>query len=118
MKYLPLALVLATSPAAALTLTADPQCHDPNGLNASCPDSYAFSEDNGTTWQVMDHAYPDAESIVVMHDMTPWQSIPGPHAWLVRAENAWGVSDEAPFDFTAGVPVAPFGLRLVAPPVE
>ena len=94
-------------------LTADPQCFDPTGANATCADSYEVSDDDGATWSILDSDVTDT-SITIWHDLAVYA--PGGHNLLVHGVNTWGVSDDVPFDFTAGVPAAPGGLRVVSPP--
>lgn len=93
-------------------LTADPQCYDVTGANASCPMGYEVSED-GSVWAPLGDNQ-TGDQVVVWQDMAGYA--PGDHMIEVRAYNSWGVSDPVPFDFTAGAPVGPTGLRLVAPP--
>ena len=96
-------------------LTADPQCHDATGSDATCADSYEVSEDDGVTWTVLDSDVTDS-SITIWHDLAVYAA--GGHSLLVHGVNTWGVSDDVPFDFTAGVPAAPGGLRVVSPPAQ
>ena len=116
MKYPILLAVLLAAPvasAAPIFLTSDALCFDPTGGDSSCPAGFEYSEDAGTTWNNLDGEVVDTQ-IVVMHEVS---TLPlGSHIWEIRSVNAWGVSDSVPFDFSVGVPVAPTGLRLIAPP--
>jgi len=112
-KLLLAALALSVSAAQANPiLTADPQCYDITGADASCPTGYEVSEDDGNSWRSLGSDI-SAQTIVIWEDLGPYGL--GAHDLLVRGVNSWGVSDAVPFDFVAGVPVAPSGLRLVAP---
>lgn len=105
-------LLFSTQTVAAPFLTADPQCFDPTWARAECPASYEASEDDGATWTTLGSDN-DSVQVWVWHDLAAYGA--GAYALLVRAVNAWGVSDPVPFVFTSGVPVGPGGLRLVAP---
>ena len=77
-------------------LTSDPQCFDPTGADASCPNGYEVSEDDGATWQELG-ADISEDTIVVWEDLGLYSQ--GSHTMLVRAYNAWEVSDTVPLSF-------------------
>lgn len=106
-KLLPL-MLFSSIASANPNLVADPQCYDNTAL---CPDGYEFSMDGGNTWNTL-NALVDANTIQIYHDLQPYN--PGSYNWLVRGKNIWGVSDSVPFDFAAGVPAGPTGLRIIA----
>ena len=97
---------------ADIFLTSDPLCYDASGGNAECPYGFEYSADAGTTWNHLGGEIAGTQ-IVVMHEVTVLAH--GTHVWDIRSINAWGESDSVPFAFTAGVPVGPSGLRLIAP---
>ena len=97
---------------AAPFLTSDPMCYDVTGARSECPASCEYSDDGETTWFDLPTTI-SGDQITVWHDLS--LLTPGTHAWAIRCVNVWGKGDAVPFDFTAGVPVSPFGLRVVAP---
>jgi len=113
MKMLwPLLILFSMQTVAAPFLTADPQCYDSIGARSECPNRYEVSDDDGATWSQLGSDN-DGAQIWVWQDMAGYAN--GGHLLLIRAANVWGVSAAVPFDFTAGIPVGPGGLRLVAP---
>jgi len=108
MPRLLLALFLALAP--ALSLAGPFLISDPWPATGQQPDTCTAIEQPGPTTRDLTLESTQTGLKYIREDLS--DATPGAHTWSITCANQWGSSSAVPFEFAAGAPTAPAGLRL------